>query len=331
MPTGSWFTSHCGLPGGLADPGVAAQRRQTPCAVASSASRRRDHPAAPVTRAPATSAARPDRHLGRATSVGRVPGTVAEPPRMSEAASPVGPRRAHRRVGRRSDPRGHRTTTRCGPDRNSDCASSRMTSRPAPTRCPVRRSYSNSSTSSTRSTPSTASSSWAIVGRVEVGVEQPAGAVGAAGQRVDVAGERRRWRAAAPAPAAGRPARAPARRPRPPGSTAFRPRPRCRRGGARRGGRRSGRSSGAESAKSSSWWARGSVRTCGTTSSRTGPLAVGDGQAAGPGDLDRRLERQPLEVAGGHRPLPGAQGERSADLRLARPSRRRRRRWPAAG
>src|SRR5262249_188804 len=64
----------------------------------------------------------------------------------------------HRALAPRND-RGHRTTTWCAAERNSECWSRRMTSLAAPMRCPVRRSYSNSSNSSTRSTPSTVSSS----------------------------------------------------------------------------------------------------------------------------------------------------------------------------
>ena len=84
----------------------------------------------------------------------------------------------------------HRTTTRCSADRNRVCGSSTIDSRPPPMRRPVRRSYSNSWSSSTDSDALDGLDHLRDGGRGQRGVERPAGAVGAAGQRVHEAGQR---------------------------------------------------------------------------------------------------------------------------------------------
>ena len=76
------------------------------------------------------------------------------------------------------------------------------------------------------------------------------------------------------------------------------------------------RINGAASAKSSSDVLRGSVRTCGHHQQPHRAAAGGRRQAPGPGDLDGGFQRQPLEIACGDGPLPGAQGQRAAHLCL---------------
>ena len=300
------------VPGRPADPAVPAQR----AAPVASAARR---PASvPSLTARSRSWIRPGR---RRTGVDHAGPTSARR-RRRRTARPVTAR--HRRARRL----GHRTTTRCGPDRNSECGvepDARPGRRRSAARCAGRTRRAAPRRPGRR--PRRLSSSWAIGGRVEVGVEQPAGAVGAAGQRVDVAGQ-----------------------------LVDRPLPDQRgRSAGRRVHQRGDRDAlvvgrahldrGADDAvrvevvgdpahqrsgerEVVELCGRGSVRTGGTTSSRTGPPAGRRRQAPGPGHLDRRLERQPLEIAGGDGPLAGAQGQRAADLGLLRRSRRRPR--PAA-
>ena len=190
-----------------------------------------------------------------------------------------------------------------------------MTSRPPPIRCPVRRSYSNNCTSSTRLMPFDGLQQLSDRRRIEVGVEQPPGTVGTAGQRMDISGEfvdgplpnQRQW-------ATGR--RMDQRRNRNPlvvGRSHF--------------DRGPDDAMGVEVLGDLAHQRRGQREVVQHLRPRIGPdgghhqqshrTAAGRRrQAASPSNLDRGLQGQPLEIPCRHCPLAGAEGQRPTDLRL---------------
>ena len=224
---------------------------------------------------------------------------------------------------------GHRTTTWWAAERNSECSSSRMTSRPAPMPRPGAQVVLEQQHLVDAVDAVDGLEQLGDGGGVEVGVERPA-------------------RSPSAPPVSGLTNRS---------STSIGPLADQRRGPAGRGVHQRGhgdalvvrradldrgadhavlvevlgdpgaRARAASAKSSSACWPLGSVRTCGhDEQAHRAVAALRRRQAAGPGDLGRRLERQPLEVAGGDGPLAGAQRQRAADLRLVHASRRRRRR-----